>query len=88
MNNDEPATVQDIPFPVNAPCANSSSTSVGGTCAITTCSSCIVGPPFNWFDGQRVVVEMTQFEVFDGGADGSVATNPNTPFLRQGLFVP
>jgi hypothetical protein len=34
------------------------------------------------------VVEITQFEVYDGGQDGQVSTTDNSVFLRQGLFVP
>jgi hypothetical protein len=86
-DHNEAATVVDIPFPVNVPCTSTADTSTGGVCAISTCSSCI-GPPFNWFDGQRIVTEISQIEVFDGGPDGSVATNDNTVFLRQGVFVP
>jgi hypothetical protein len=86
-NHDEAATVVDIPFPISMPCTSTADTSIGATCGVVTCSSCI-GPPYNWFDGQRIVTEISQFEVFDGGPDGSVATNDNTVFLRQGLFVP
>jgi hypothetical protein len=39
-------------------------------------------------DGQRTVVELTQFQVFDGGPDGQVSTNDNTLFAVQGLFIP
>jgi hypothetical protein len=29
-----------------------------------------------------------QVQVFDGGSDGVVSTNPNTLFATQGIFVP
>ena len=84
----EAATVQDIPFPVNVPCANTADTATGATCNITTCSSC-VGPPRGDLGGQRTVVGIAQFEVSDGGGDGQVATtSDNTVFMRQGLFIP
>jgi hypothetical protein len=84
-NGNEAATVRDIPFPLNLQCQNTADTSIGGFCQFpnVTCLSC---PPPK--DGQRTVVELAQFEVYDGGADGNVATAGNTVFLRQGLFIP
>jgi hypothetical protein len=80
------ATVRDVPFPVNLVCSNTSSTAIGATCTITG------GQPLSIFPDPthptRAVVEITQLEVFDGGADGSVATTPNTVFMRQGIFIP
>ncbi len=32
--------------------------------------------------------QLGQVQVFDGGADGVVSTNPNTLFAVQGVFVP
>jgi hypothetical protein len=85
----EAATVQDIPFPVNAQCASTSDTSIGSTCSVTACATCI-GPPRNDIGGQRTVVEITQIQVFDAGADGNVFTQPenNTLFAIQGVFIP
>ena len=34
-------------------------------------------------EGVRTVVGITQFEVFDGGADGEIGTAGNTVFMRQ-----
>jgi hypothetical protein len=40
-------------------------------------------------EGNRSIWEIGQVEVFDGGADGLVSTSGgNTPFVRQGVFVP
>jgi hypothetical protein len=85
----EAATVQDIPFPVNASCASTSDTSIGGTCSVTACATCI-GPPRGDIGGQRSVVEITQIQVVDGGADGNISTQPqnNTLFAVQGVFIP
>ena len=84
----EAATVQDIPFPINVPCANTADTSTGGTCNITTCSTCI-GPPRGDIGGQRTVVGITQFRIDDGGGDGQVTTpSDDTVFMRQGVFIP
>jgi Tol biopolymer transport system component len=83
----ESATVQDFPNPINASCASTGDPSVGSTCSVTACATCI-GPPRSDIGGQRSVVELGQVQVFDGGADGQVATNDNTPFMVQGVFVP
>jgi hypothetical protein len=86
-NLNEAATIQDIPFPISMPCTNTADTSVGATCSVTTCATCI-GPPRNDIGGQRSLVEITQFQVNDGGADGSVFSNDNTLFMKEGLFIP
>jgi hypothetical protein len=83
----EAATVQDIPNPINAPCTATADTSVGGTCTVTACATCI-GPPRGDIGGQRSVVEIGQVEVFDGGADGNPGSADNTVFTRQGIFIP
>jgi hypothetical protein len=55
-----------------------------------TASSCSQPPDIcSVQDGQRTVVELTQFQVFDGGSDGQVSTtSDNTLFAVQGLFIP
>jgi hypothetical protein len=82
----EAATVVDIPFPVNAPCANTTSTTVGGTCATSTSANAVV--PGSVKDTQRAVIEVGQLQIADGGADGAVATADNTIFEVQGIFIP
>ena len=82
----EAATVQDIPFPVNATCTNTTSTTVGGTCNANTSANAAV--PGSVKDTQRAVVELNQLQVNDGGADGQVATADNTLFEVQGIFIP
>ena len=80
------ATVQDIPFPVNATCSNVASTSIGGTCNANTSANAAV--PGAVKDTQRAVIEINQLQVNDGGADGQVATADNTLFEVQGIFIP
>ena len=82
----EAGTVQDIPFPVNATCANVASTTIGGTCNANTSANAAV--PGSVKDTQRAVVEIAQLQVNDGGADGQVATADNTLFEVQGIFIP
>jgi hypothetical protein len=87
-NQDETATVQDIPNPITFHCFNTADTSVGGTCRIPT-EQPLIPQPY-WFEGKRVVLEMTQVKVGDGGADGNPFTQPeqNTLFAVQGIFIP
>jgi hypothetical protein len=82
----EAATVVDIPFPVHMQCVNTTSTTTGGTCS--TAGPPPGCPPACPTPNQRQVVEFGQIEVFDGGADGQNATDPNTVFARQGIFIP
>jgi hypothetical protein len=82
----EAATVQDIPFPVNATCANTASTTEGGLCTANTSANATV--PGSVKDLQRAVVEIAQLQINDGGADGQVATTDNTLFGVQGIFIP
>jgi hypothetical protein len=82
----EAATVVDIPFPVNATCANTAATNIGGTCTANTSANAVV--PGSVKDAQRGVVEIGQLLINDGGADGQVATADNTLFAVQGIFIP
>ena len=82
----DPATVIDIPFPVVTPCTATASTAIGSTCAITTTANAVV--PGAVKDGKRAIVEIGQLQIFDGGPDGVAATDPNTLFSVQGIFIP
>jgi hypothetical protein len=82
----DPATVVDIPFPVTTTCTATASTSIGGTCAINTTANAVV--PGAVKDAKRAIVEVGQLLIRDGGADGVVATAPNTLFAVQGIFIP
>ena len=84
----DPATTTDIPFPVTIPCANTAMASVGGLCSVNTGLNTLIPAAIDNMAGKRTVVEFAQIQVVDGGADGSVSTNPNTPFAVQGVFIP
>jgi hypothetical protein len=86
-NLDEAATVQDIPTPIRMVCANTADTSTGGVCNDTVATTCPL-PEGCSMAGRRAVIEFGQIRVDDGGPDGSVASTPNTTFLRQGVFIP
>jgi hypothetical protein len=85
-NQNEAATVVDVPFPVTVYCHNTADTSTGGLCNDPgpPCVSC----PVQNLDGYRTVVEIAQIQIFDGGSDGDVNTPGNTVFMRQGVFIP
>ena len=66
--------------------SSTSDTSIGGTCSVTTGPVAVVPetttPP-------RAVVEISQLQVFDGGADGTNSTvDGATLFAVQGIFIP
>jgi hypothetical protein len=84
----DPATVQDLPNPFIFHCVNTPDTSIGGLCTVDT-SRPLIPVPY-WFEGKRVVVEITQIQVTDGGADGDLFTQPqdNALFAVQGVFTP
>jgi hypothetical protein len=83
----EPATMQDIPVPFHISCVSTADRQVGRLDLRDPegdgVSSC---PPPK--EGVRTVIELTQIEVRDGGADGRAATQGNTLFMVQGLFIP
>ena len=80
------ATMVDIPFPFPFTCASTASVDEGGLCTSSTTINAIV--PGAARDGKRAVWDLAQLVVFDGGPDGTTNTSPNTPFMRQGIFVP
>jgi hypothetical protein len=83
----DPATLTDIPMPVHAVCANTADTSIGATCQISSTTQPMIPDPCGC-EGRRMVVEVGQIRVEDGGPDGNVFTNDNTTFMRGGLFIP
>ena len=75
------------PFPVNAQCANTADTAIGGLCTANTSANAVV--PGSVKDLQRAVVEIQQLQINDGGTDGQVSTtSDNTLFGVQGIFIP
>jgi hypothetical protein len=80
------ATVVDLPFPTNVQCVVTGDPSVGSTCAVDTTFNAVI--PGAVKEGKRAIWALDQLHVVDGGADGVVATVPNTLFAIQGVFVP
>src|SRR4029079_11116594 len=85
--SDEPGTVQANPYRFTVPCAATASTTIGGTCSLSSTFNAIL--PGSVVDSRRAVGELGQVSVFDGGRDGQAATgSDNTLFERQGVFAP
>jgi hypothetical protein len=82
----QPATGETVPIPVTVPCVATGSTTIGGTCSISTTIDAVT--PGTVKESKRNVWELGQIVVNDGGADGVVSTGPNTVFERQGVFIP
>ena len=81
-----PATTIDTFFPLPTQCTATAAADVGSTCSLNTTLDALIPDAIS--EGQRTVMQLSQVEVLDGGADGDSATQPNTVFLRQGVFVP
>ena len=83
----EPATVQDIPFPTTVTCSATADTSIGGFCSVATSANAIV--PGAVITNQRAIIESAQITASDGGVDGLVSsTADNSLFAVQGIFLP
>ena len=83
----DPATGQDLAFPVTAACTTTPGDgTVGSTCsANTTANGTVLG---SVQDNKRANVEVQQVNINDGGADGTAATTGNTLFETQGIWIP
>ena len=83
----DPATVGDFSFEFAANCVQTASTGTGSTCNVNTSMNAVI--PGTHKDTKRVVWEMGEMRIYDGGADGDGGTiADNTLFLRPGLFIP
>jgi len=82
----EAATGTLASFPVVIPCSTNTDVTIGSTCSVTTTANSISAGSV--VEGKRAIMEISQMQVFDGGSDGNVATNPNTLFEVQGIFIP
>jgi hypothetical protein len=81
------ATVIDFPSPVTLVCSNTADASIGGTCTISSTTQVLIPHPCGC-EGKRSVYEFGQIRVSDGGPDGLAASQDNTVFMRQGIFIP
>jgi glucose/arabinose dehydrogenase len=82
----EPATTIDSPFRIMIPCNPTSDPAIGAICAVNTSVNAVV--PGALTSGAHSIWQVGQVEIYDGGTDGIAATDGNTVFLTQGLYVP
>jgi hypothetical protein len=82
----EYGTIQDVPFEFTVPCTSTPSTTIGSTCSLNTSADAL--QPGIAVEGARGIWQLSQVQVADGGADGVAATEPNTIFAKQGIFIP
>jgi hypothetical protein len=80
------ATMTDFTASFPASCTATADTTVGASCAASTTADALV--PGMVVEGARAIWQLGRVEVFDGGADDIANTSPNTPFMRQGIFIP
>ena len=84
-----PGTVQGlISLSFAVPCTQTPATgTIGSSCALSTTADAVV--PGIVPEQKRLLWEMGQVRVMDGGADGDADTTAdNGDFLKQGLLVP
>jgi hypothetical protein len=83
----EPATVSDSALSWAVPCTATSDTGIGSTCALNTTADAVV--PNLVRENKRSNWTLGQIQVSDGGEDRQGLTaGDNTPFMKQGIFVP
>ncbi len=80
------ATSSDAPLAFAVPCASTAAATIGSTCSLTTTADAV--SPGTVREGRRAIWQLGQVQINDGGSDGVASTSPNTPFARQGVFVP
>jgi hypothetical protein len=83
---DEPGTVTDFPLSFSVPCTATSTSTLGATCTLSTSADALT--PGTVLESRRTIWQLGDVQLFDGGPDANPSTNPNTLFLRQGVFVP
>lgn len=82
----DPATVTNALFPLTMPCVPTAAPATGSTCSVSTTLDALI--PDAVTEKQRTILQLGQVRVIDGGPDGDTATEPNTLFMTQGIFVP
>ena len=81
----EPATLQGVEVAVILPCTPTLGLE-GSVCSASTTLDAVL--PGVVRERARAIWELGPVEVLDGGPDGDAGTPDNSPFMRQGVFVP
>jgi hypothetical protein len=82
----DPSTVLQTDFPITVSCAATSDTTEGSSCSLTTSMDAQV--PMAIPESKRMIMELDQVTLWDGGPDGNVLTPDNSLFFVQGVAVP
>jgi hypothetical protein len=82
----DPGTVTEFLAGFSVPCAATSDTTIGASCSLTTTGDTLI--PGLVKEGARTMWQLGQLYATDGGADNVAITDPNSVFMRQGVFVP
>jgi hypothetical protein len=82
----ETATMADFDLPYAVSCLATSDTATGATCDTVTSFDAQI--PGAVPEGKRMLVQLDQMSISDGGPDGVAATPDNETFLVQGVFAP
>jgi hypothetical protein len=82
----ETGTTQNFGYAFTMPCVATTSTTIGGTCSVTTTADAVAAGTV--LESRRAVWQLGQVKVYDGGPDGVASTQDNTLFAVQGVFVP
>jgi len=81
----EPATLQGVEVAVTLPCTPTLGLA-GSVCSVSTTLNAVA--PGIVRERARAIWALGQVQVYDGGPDGDADTPNNSPFMRQGIFVP
>jgi hypothetical protein len=82
----DPGTVSEFVSGFTVPCVATPDTSTGASCFLSTTADTLV--PGMVKESARTMWQLGQIFVADGGADNVALTDPNSVFMRQGIFVP
>ena len=82
----DPATVSNLDFAATVPCTATADVNVGSTCSVSTTADAVM--PGAIVEIKRMVIELGQVKLFDGGSDGLASTAGNTLFEIQGFLAP
>jgi hypothetical protein len=83
---DRAGTGADTPFSVTVPCAATASTTIGGTCSVSTTANATL--PGSVLESKRTIWQLGEVQVYDGGASGVAGSGDARPFLDEGIYVP
>jgi len=82
-----PGTTAPFDLSFAVPCSATGDATVGSSCDLVTTADSLM--PSAVIESSRGVWEYGQVSVYDGGPDSDADTQAgNSPFLRQGVFVP